>query len=128
MSLKISNAIYYILSHDEDIVGVVGTKLFPIAADEDVKNPFIVYQRGKISPTYSKDGLAYDQCEVHIACVSDDYDQSVTIADYVRTALEMKVGTFSSVNILSCHLDSVSENWGVDNYIQVLVFRIITVK
>ena len=43
---------------------------------------------GNISSSYTKDGWSEDTTEVTIICVSDDYGQTVDIAEAVRDLLE----------------------------------------
>jgi hypothetical protein len=128
MSILINKAIYYILSGTTGITQTVGTKMYPIAADDDAKNPFIVYERKSINTFYSKDGLAYDECLVDVICVSDTYGECIELAEKVRQALELKTGTFSGVKIMSSVLENSTETYGVDNYIQILTFKIKTIK
>ena len=129
MSLLINKAIYAILSGTTGLTqSVPSEKMFPIAADDDVKNPFIVYERIGINTTYTKDGHAYDECKVQIIIVDDTYSSTIDVADKVRTALESISGTFAGVQIFQCLIEDAKENFGVDNYIQILTFKIITKK
>lgn len=126
MSLQINKAIFNILSSDEKVVALVGDKMFPVAADDDAKSPFIVYTRKSVLPCYSKDGLEYDECIVEVACASDDYEESITIAQSVRKAMELKVGVFEGVAILQSRFLNCTEGWGVDNNIQTVNFQMMT--
>jgi len=125
MSLKINQAIYSILSSSTGVTSLVNSNnMFPIAADDDVKNPFIVYERKSINTVYTKDGVSYDDVLLEVTCVSDDYNESLNIAQAVRNALELKSGTYGAVEIYQCRFKNAPENYGVDNYIQILHFEI----
>jgi hypothetical protein len=124
MSLLINKAIYTILSGSSSVTNIVQDKLFPIVGDDDVKNPFLVYERKSIQPNYTKDGLSYDECVIEITCVSDNYSEVIELADAVRKAIELKTGIISGVAFFSSVLIGSSENYGIDNYIQTLIFKI----
>lgn len=126
MSIIIGKAIYYLLANNADIISAVGEKIFPIAADDDAVNPFIVFERKSVKPEYTKDGLLLDTCTVDVYVCDDNYTDCINIANNVRKALELKRGTFAGVNIFSSHLIASSENYGVDNFLQSLTFEIKT--
>jgi hypothetical protein len=131
MSVILGKAIYYLLSTNSAITAAVNDidgkpKIFPIAADDDVKNPFVVFERKSVKPEYSRDGKVLDVCTVEVNVCDDNYTSCIDIANSVRTALELKRGTFAGVNIFSSHLINASENYGVDNFLQTLTFEIKT--
>ena len=138
MSLLIGKAIYYLLANNEAVVTTVtdseyipvdsndkgGIKIYPIAADECVKNPYIAFIRSSVNPNYSKDGLEDDDNVVEIACATDDYLEGLDIINKVRTAIELKSGVFDGVNVTECRFLSAKEFWGDDSYIQSVMFSI----
>lgn len=128
MSVKINNAIYSILSGSTAVTNLVGDKLYPIAVDEKVKSPFVVYERSSLNPEYTKDGLSNDIVKVKVSCTSNKYSESLNIIDACRNALELKSGTFSGVKILQCVLEDSKEDCDTANYYQYLFFSIITTK
>ena len=88
MSLQIGKAIYHILSNDTDVVDRVQNKIYPLIADVDTTFPFIIYKRTGITPADSKDRFIYSEdVYVDIVIASDKYNESIEIADLVRTAL-----------------------------------------
>ena len=88
MSLQIGKAIYQILSNDTDVVDRVQNKIYPLIADVDTTFPFIIYKRTGITPADSKDRFIYSEdVYVDVVIASDKYNESIEIADLVRTAL-----------------------------------------
>lgn len=88
MSLQVGKAIYHILSNDTDVVDRVQNKIYPLIADVDTTFPFIIYKRTGITPADSKDRFIYSEdVYVDVVIASDKYNESIEIADLVRTAL-----------------------------------------
>lgn len=121
MSLQIGKAIYHILSNDKDVVDRVQNKIYPLIADVDTTFPFIVYKRTGIAPADSKDRFVFDEdVFVDIVVASDKYNESIEIADLVRTAL--LEGSYNSINDIE--LIDADEDYFEDTFIQNLTFKI----
>jgi len=124
MSLQIGKAIYQILSGDTSVKNYVGSKIFPICANEGVLAPFVVYERYNIDPEYTKDGPLQDVCVVLVNIIAKEYAECVDIAQAVRKALEGKLGVYNGVMILQNQLAGAKEDYGIDGYITQLEFSI----
>lgn len=124
MSLLINRCIYSILSTDTNLKSKVGTKIYPLIANENTTFPFIVFKRSSFSVEYTKDGVLEDTTQVDIITASDNYSDSVEIADIIRNTLELKKGTFNNINIKECKLSSADEDYLENTYIQTLSFTI----
>lgn len=121
MSLQIGKAIYHILSNDTDVVDRVQNKIYPLIADVDTTFPFIVYKRTGIAPADSKDRFVFDEdVFVDIVVASDKYNESIEIADLVRTAL--LEGSYEGINDIE--LIDADEDYFEDTFIQNLTFKI----
>lgn len=121
MSLQIGKAIYYILSNDTDVVDRVQNKIYPLIADVDTTFPFIIYKRTGITPADSKDRFIYSEdVYVDVVIASDKYNESIEIADLVRTAL-LKGGYDGIKDI---NLTDADEDYIEDTFIQNLTFKI----
>ena len=55
------------------------------------ERPIITWMHGPVEPDYSKspDGLSFDNVDVAILIVSNDYEESCDIAEIVRNLLEL---------------------------------------
>jgi hypothetical protein len=124
MSLSIGKWINFKLS---GITSSINALMVPINA-EQLQN-YIVYKRRSVAPddnTNSRDGVAYDRCEVEIDIVSVDYVESIDLAEEVRDKLENVEGSVSNVVVNQCILLSADENTDGNLFIQSLVFEFLT--
>ena len=88
------------------------------------KYPFISYVHGDIIPDYTKDGLVRDNVDVLFACVSDDYEESINMAEIVRELLENKMYEDDDVLIPCIRVNNISEDYIDNAYIQMLTFSL----
>ena len=114
MSLQIGKAIYHILSNDKDVVDKVQNKIYPLIADVDTTFPFIIYKRTGIEPADSKDRFIYSEdVYVDVVIASDKYNESIEIADLVRTALLQ--GSYDGIKDIN--LTDADEDYIEDTFI-----------
>lgn len=84
--------------------------------------PFVSLARGEITPDYTKDGLSGDEVRVLAAVVSDDYGRGIEIAAEIRRLLEYKRYEDDDVSIPAIRVESVSEDYASNAFIQSVVF------
>lgn len=94
-SIKLGECIQKILSSSDDIINIVGeetNKIFGMKMPSKLVFPFIHYERTSLVPEYTKDvGTKFgwrDTVRYSIGCVSDDYAESVELANVVRHTIE----------------------------------------
>lgn len=81
---ELSEIIYGILSADAGLIAVVGNKIFPLLADQNIKEPFITYNLRE-EPKYSKEGkLEYT---VTVSSFHNTYNDVCDLGDLVKEAL-----------------------------------------
>lgn len=85
--IKIGETIYNILSNDIEITTKVGSNIYPLVADVGTTFPFIVYKKNSYVPEYTKDGISKKRSTVEIIVASNDYTESVDLADKVFQAI-----------------------------------------
>ena len=99
--MNIGKAIYSILSNDSSVSSLVGTRIFPSRyIDESGKYqlPFISYQVVSVEPNNTKNGVStYDYTTAQINIVGNSYNDVITLAQNVRTALDYTSGTYEGV-------------------------------
>ena len=99
--MNIGKAIYSILSNDSSVSSTVGTRIFPSRyIDESGKYqlPFISYQVISVEPNNTKNGVStYDYTTAQINIVGNSYNDVITLAPNVRTALDYTSGTYEGV-------------------------------
>lgn len=124
-SLLIGKYIYKLLSEDEGLSGLVTPKkIFPLIANADTTYPFVVYSRTGLSVQYCKDGLVEDSVEMQIIAVSDNYVESLEVANQIRKTLELRRYKDDDIQIRECKLTSVYEEYMEDAFIQRMNFTI----
>ena len=132
MSLCINKYVQQILEESEEIKAIIGNnehKIFPLLQPEEVTFPFIVHSRTGIQTTYTKDieytGAGwYNIVQFSIICVSNDYMQSVELANAVRHSVETYRWKDKDIYIHPIELTSASEyTTEYDGYVQQLNFQ-----
>lgn len=124
-SLLIGKYIYKLLSEEEGLSGLVTPKkIFPLIANADTTYPFVVYSRTGLSVQYCKDGLVEDTVEMQIIAVSDNYVESLEVANQIRKTLELRRYKDDDIQIRECKITSVYEEYMEDAFIQRMNFTI----
>ena len=99
--MNIGKAIYSILSNDSSVSSSVGTRIFPSRYIDESGNyqlPFISYQVVSVEPNNTKNGVStYDYTTAQINIVGNSYNDVITLAQNVRTALDYTSGTYEGV-------------------------------
>lgn len=125
-SISVNKYIYKVLSEDTELKKLVGKRVYPMIANiEKVQYPFIVFSRTNLVPQYTKDYNTEDLTDVSIIVCSDNYSNSIEIAEVVRKVM-YKLHRYSdnNININYCRLDSVYETFDSDTYMQQLDYRL----
>lgn len=127
MSLQIGKAIYNILVNDTDVTAIVKQQIFPLIANEGTTFPFIVYKRTGLEAASSKDKLIYkESVYVDIIIAAESYNESIEIADVVRSAFNGKTGNYSNIEIQGIEFINTDEDYIEDTFTQTLTFKINT--
>ena len=127
MSLSIGAHVYKKLSDSTELVKLISDKIYAISTKTEISFPFVIYRRNSLVPEYTKDRYSTgDTVSVEVAVASDNYLNSVTIAEEVRKALENKRGQYDNFNVIDAKLISANEDFIEDTFIQSLVFSFKT--
>lgn len=127
MSLSIGAHVYKRLSDSTELAKLVEDKIYAISTKTETSFPFVIYKRNSLVPEYTKDRYdTGDTVSVGIVVASDNYLNSVTIAEEVRRALENKRGTYENFDVIDAKLMSADEDFIEDTFIQHLVFSFKT--
>lgn len=111
-----------ILMSDTAITAHVGSRIFPLIIPENEDGDCIVYSRQHYNKKSVKMGVWEDECTLALTVISDNYDNSVTIAEAIDNALTGQVEINDTKLIFE--LADSSETFEDFKYIQVLMFRI----
>ena len=118
-SIEIGKKVYQILKINDELVNIVGDKIYPLVAESDTSYPFVVFKRTGITPEYTKDWLTMESVSVEIVCASDKYFQSVDMANIIREEMDGLRGG----EILETKVDYITEDFIDDAYIQRIGFN-----
>lgn len=118
-SIEIGKKVYQILKINDELVNIVGDKIYPLVAESDTSYPFVVFKRTGITPEYTKDWLTMESVSVEIVCASDKYFQSVDMANIIREEMDGLRGG----EILETKVDYITEDFIDDVYIQRIGFN-----
>ena len=132
-SILASRHIYNMLAENEELTSLVGTdKIYPLRVElkydettgepQEITFPFIIYGRESLEPTYTKNFLTENILKYRVVIVSDDYDNSLDVANAVRHALEGHAYRDNGINICPIRLESMTEETMDDTIIQTMVF------
>ena len=109
------------LVENEELMELIDqSKIFPLIANADTTFPFIVYSRDSLIPVYTKNLLSDNTVSFTIIVVSDDYIQSLNIANAVRHALEGQMYKDEYLTIYPIRINSINENTLSDAYLQTI--------
>ena len=86
--------------------------------------PYVSFMHGNISSSYTKDGWSEDTTEVTIIAVSDDYSQTVDIAETVRELLDNKAYKDEDIYISEMRLSGATEDQIENVFVQRLSFDV----
>ena len=127
MSLQIGKAIYHILRNDDNVTAKVNQKIFPLIANEGTTFPFIIYKRSGLEPATTKDRYVYkESVYVEVVIAAESYNESIDIADVVRSAFINKQGNISGIEVQGIELTTADEDYIEDTFTQTLTFKINT--
>lgn len=117
-SISVIKHIFRILSSDNTLNEMVGNKIFPIIAENDITFPFILVTRTSITPITFKTGVAVDKVTFQVVIEDVDYFRTVNIAERVRELLELRHSDyFKRIEFSNCYEDFMN-----DAYKQTLQF------
>lgn len=120
-SISVIKNIFRILSSDKTLNEMVGNKIFPIIAENDITFPFILVTRTSITPITFKTGVAVDKVTFQVVIEDVDYFRTVNIAERVRELLELRHSDyFKRIEFSNCYEDFMN-----DAYQQKLQFSAI---
>ena len=98
--------------------------VYPLIAENGAQCPFFVYRRDSLSSSFCKDGLYEDILGVTITIVTDSYYSGVSKAQLVREKLTIRNFEYEDM-LINSQLDTASESYAENEYIQTLNFQII---
>ena len=108
-SILIPKIVYSALKNDEKLNEYINQRIFPMIADLGTQFPYVAYSRTYITPIYTKDFYTEDTVGIEIIVASNDYIESLEIANIVRGIFECKTLKTNELTISQISLTSVTE-------------------
>lgn len=85
---EIETAVYSALTGNATVAGLVGSRVYPLVAPQDVALPLLVYQRISQSPVVSHSGHSnLARTRIQVMCVAVNYNGARALAAAVQGAL-----------------------------------------
>lgn len=119
----IGNVLRTLLLADEEVSKQVGNDIYPIVAPENTDNDFIIYRRIQYSKNSVKVGVYQDECEIAVLGISDNYDDSISLASKIDNVLTGK-HTLSNGYSIEVMLNDSTEMFEDNKFVQTLIFKI----
>ena len=123
-ALSINKYINKFLTESEAVTALVEVQNIRPLILQPTIFPYISFMHGNISSSYTKDGWSEDTTEVTIICVSDDYGQTVDIAEAVRDLLENVQYKDDDIYISQLRLIGSTEDQIENVFVQRLSFDV----
>ena len=124
-SILVAKLVYNFLKSNTELNNYIDGRVFPIVAELGTEFPYVAYSRTYITPTYTKDYYTEDSVGVDIVVASQDYLESLEIANIIRQQFECKrLGLDDEITISQSNLLGVTEAYDdqANAYIQSLSF------
>lgn len=127
MSISINEHVHAKLLASGELSRLVDNRIYPISSKGSTFFPFIVYSRSSLTPNYTKDWHdTGDMVTVEIIAASDNYLNSVEVAEAIRRALENKRGKYEAFDVESAKVVASVEDFISDTFIQRITFEFQT--
>lgn len=101
--MNIGKLIYAVIASDNTLVNLLGTKVYPEEAPNNVTYPYMTFTKVKTEPTRVKNLISpLDMIKITFFIYSNNYDTSNDIAIAVRNKFDNLRGTYNNVKLDWC--------------------------
>ena len=124
-SILVAKLVYAYLQHNDKLNKYVNGRVFPIVAELGTEFPYVAYSRTYITPVYTKDYYTEDNVGVEIVVASQDYLESLEIANIIREQFECRrLGLDNEITVDQITLTGITEAFDdiANAYVQRLSF------
>lgn len=130
MAKGIGDVIYSLLSNDIDVSAIVGTKIYPYVAIENIKYDYIVYDDMAVEPTQCKgEQSSLDTVTVQIELYTETLADLEDLGNKVRTLLDRYSGTVETVVVQSISFTAEDSGYADEDRVYLKIqsysFRIL---
>lgn len=101
--MNIGKLIYSVVASDATLVGLIGTRVYPEEAPNNVVYPYITFSKVRTEPTRAKNIVSpLDMIKVTFFIYSNNYDTSENVAIALRNKFDNLRGTYNSIKLDWC--------------------------
>ncbi len=112
--ISIGKHIYARLTASEQFRTLVGTRLYPVAADQGTDMPYVTYHRTALATEYTYDGAGVDTVSVSFRIVAGGYQAATDIAEEIRATLEGVRAAYGESEVRDAELVNSVDAYDVD--------------
>lgn len=99
---------------------LVEGRVYPLVADNNVKMPFIVYQRSNLISDITKDGLHEDNVTMTINIAAETYLEALELVKKAREILEVLSAQYENMDITDATISMGTETYSNNAYVETL--------
>lgn len=122
--ISINKYICSLLKNNAELLTLIDKKNIVSLYINPTSFPFISIMRNSVYPEYCKEGLIQDVVTVQVDIISEDYEETITIAEKVRDILEYHCYKDDDVFIDNIIVSNVSESYIENSYVQTIDFQL----
>lgn len=112
--ISIGKHIYARLMELEPLRALIGTRLYPVAADQGTEMPYVTYHRTALATEYTNDGAGVDTVSVSFRIVAGGYQAATDIAEEIRATLEGVRAAYGEFEVRDAELANSVDAYDVD--------------
>ncbi len=112
--ISIGKHIYARLMASEQFRTLVGTRLYPVAADQGTAMPYVTYHRTALATEYTCDGAGVDTVSVSFRIVAGGYQAATEIAEEIRATLEGVRAAYGESEVRDAEVANSVDAYDVD--------------
>lgn len=112
--ISIAKHIYARLTESEPLRALIGTRLYPVAADQGTAMPYVTYHRTALATEYTYDGAGTDTVSVSFRIVAGGYQAATDIAEEIRATLEGVRAAYGESEVRDAELVNSVDAYDVD--------------
>ena len=112
--ISIAKHIYARLMELEPLRALIGTRLYPVAADQGTEMPYVTYHRTALTTEYTYDGAGPDTVSVSFRIVAGGYQAATDIAEEIRAILEGVRAAYGEFEVRDAELVNAVDAYDVD--------------
>lgn len=113
----LEQTIYYILTQDSTVNGLIGNRVYPLKAPDRPTFPFVVYQRltttiqATLDPSINPNFAIVTLWVTVFGSRADGFGNWKALSAAVKAALHMKRGTFNGTLVHSILLENLTDEY-----------------